>query len=246
MNEGPIEFDSKVDGKAVKLKLLVENLDIERKCDTEYHIAYTQLMKRGILPKATLEKQMKELDIWRESDEEQLTAIQHQLVGLQIKLEAATTHKEGLLVAQEMGGLRADCLKLVEAKAAVLSNSCESLADGIRRDAYIAYATVYADTGKKLFRDYHDLLLRATEPAVYDAREQLLIIASETFQHTLTGLPEIAYVHSVDAKIQEEAAEAEAKTTTATKKKTIRKKRITKKAIKKKTTKKTTTRKATN
>ena len=50
MSEG-VEFDSVVDGKNVKVKLLVENLAIERKCDEEYHIAYTQLMKRGILPK---------------------------------------------------------------------------------------------------------------------------------------------------------------------------------------------------
>lgn len=236
MSEGVV-FDSKVAGKTVKLKLMTENLDIERKCDTEYHIAYTQLMKRGILPKATLEQQMKELDIWRKQDEEQLTTIQYQLVDLQIKLEAATTHEEGLAIARDMGALRADCLKLVEAKAAVLSNSCESLADGIRRDAYIAYATVYADTGKKLFRDYHDLLVRADEPAVYDAREQLLIIATETFQESLTALPEIDYVRSVDAKIRKDAAEVEAKA--AKKKKTTRKK-----ATKKKVTKKTTTRKA--
>ncbi len=238
MSEGVV-FDSKVAGKTVKLKLMTENLDIERKCDTEYHIAYTQLMKRGILPKATLEQQMKELDIWRKRDEEQLTTIQYQLVDLQIKLEAATTHEEGLAIARDMGALRADCLKLVEAKAAVLSNSCESLADGIRRDAYIAYATVYADTGKKLFRDYHDLLVRADEPAVYDAREQLLIIATETFQESLTALPEIDYVRSVDAKIRKDAAEVEAKEAKAAKKKTTRKK-----ATKKKVTKKTTTRKA--
>lgn len=248
MTDG-VEFDSTIEGKTVKLKLIVENIDIERKCDMEYHIAYTQLMKKGILPKATLEKEMKELDIWRDQDEEQLTTIQRQLVDLQIKLEAATTHEVGLAVAKDMGALRADCLKLVEAKAAVLSNSCEALADGIRRDAYIAYATVYAGTGKKVFRDYTDLLIRANEPAVFDAREQLLIVATQTFQESLTGLPEVGYVRSVESQIREDAAEAESKAATATKKKTIRKKatkKATKKKVAKKTAKKKTTRKATN
>jgi uncharacterized protein YfaA (DUF2138 family) len=239
MSEG-VEFDSVVDGKNVKVKLLVENLDIERKCDTEYHIAYTQLMKRGILPKATLEKQMEELDIWTKDDEEKLTTLQRQLVDFQIELEAAKTHEEGLAIAKEMGVLRADCLKLVEAKAAVLSNSCESLADSIRRDAYIAYATVYADTSKRIFRDYHDFLLRATEPVANDARQELLAIATKTFQDALTSLPEVDYVRDVEAKIQEEAAKAE--TATTTKKKTTRKKRTTKKKV----TKKTTARKAKN
>lgn len=238
MSEG-VEFDAMVDGKETKIKLLVENLDIERKCDTEYHIAYTQLMKRGILPKATLEKQMEELEIWTDKDDAQLESLQRQLVELQIQLEASNTHEEGLAIAQNMGVLRADCLKLFEAKAAVLSNSCEALADSIRRDAYIAYATVYADTDKKVFRDYHDFILRATEPVVLSAREQILAISSESFQEALTALPEVDYVRTVEAQIQGEGDQA---TATMTKKKTAKKrkkksgaKKVTKKATKKAT-----------
>lgn len=224
MSEG-LEFKSIVGGKEVGLKLLVENVDIERRCDTEYHIAYTQLMQKGILPKATLEKQMGELGIWGESEEDALSVIQRQLVDLQIQLEKANTHEEGLAIAKEMGELRADCLKLVEAKAAVLSNSCEALADSIRRDAYIAYGTVYAETSKRVFKDYHDFLLRAQEQVVFDAREQLLAIASSTFQESLVSLPEVGYVRGVEKHIQEEAERSEKATTaTATKKKTTKKK----------------------
>lgn len=226
MSKG-VEFKSVIDGKEVNLKLLVENVDIERKCDTEYHIAYTQLMKRGILPKATLEKEMAGLGIWTKTEEEALNDLQRQLVDLQIKLEKSNTHEEGLMIAKEMGELRADCLKLVEAKAAVLSNSCEALADSIRRDAYIAYATVYADTSRKVFNDYHDFLLRANEQVVFDAREQLLIIATTTFQESLTSLPEVGYVRHVERQIAEEASTS---TVTAikkrTKKKTSRKSKI--------------------
>ena len=124
MTDG-VEFEAVMNGKRVSLRLLAENLDIERKCDTEYHVAYTQLMKKGILPRATLEKKMGELDIWTKGDEKALTAVQSVLAALYVKLEAATTHEEGLTIAQEMGSLRADSLKLIEAKAAVLSNSFE-------------------------------------------------------------------------------------------------------------------------
>jgi dsRNA-specific ribonuclease len=236
MSDG-VDFKALVNGKEVDLRLLVENLDIERKCDMEYHVAYTQLMKKGILPKATLEKQMGELDIWTESDEEGLTKIQSSLAGLHIKLEAATTHEEGLTIAQEMGSLRADCLRLIEAKAAVLSNSCESLADSIRRDAYIAYGTVFADTNKRVFADYQDLILRASEPAVEAAREQLLILATRSFQESLTSLPEVHYVQSVEVQIRAEADKLE-EVAVATKKKVTKK--GVKKTAKKKTTKKTT------
>ena len=232
-----MEFEAVVNGKQVSLRLLDENLDIERKCDTEYHIAYTQLMKKGILPRATLEKQMGELDIWTESDEKALSAVQSRLADLHVKLEAATTHEEGLAIAQKMGSLRADCLNLIEAKAAVLSNSCESLADSIRRDAYVAYGTVYADTNKRVFADYHDLILRSSEPVVEAARQQLLILATKSFQESLTNLPEVHYVQSVEIKIQEEAeaAEAESNVATATKKKVTKKakKKVVKKSSKK-------------
>ena len=233
------EFKSVIDGKEVNLKLLVENVDIERRCDTEYHIAYTQLMQRGILPKATLEKQMADLGIWTTEDEAKLTSLQGLLVDLQIKLEKSNTHEEGLAFAKEMGELRAECLKLIEAKAAVLANSCESLADSIRRDAYIAFGTVYAETNKKVFRDYNDFMVRANEQVVIDARQQLLAIASEAFQHSLTSLPEVGYVRGVEKQIQEDADTVEKK---APKKRVAKKtaKKVTKKAAKK------TVRKATS
>ena len=227
------EFKSTIDGKEVDLKLLVENVDIERRCDTEYHIAYTQLMQRGILPKATLEKQMDELGIWTAKEEGQLTALQSQLVDLHIRLEKSNTHEEGLTVAKEMGELRADCLKLIEAKAAVLSNSCESLADSIRRDAYIAFGTVYAETSKRVFRDYNDFMVRANEQVVMDARQQLLSIASESFQHSLTSLPEVGYVRGVEKQIREDGEAAKKAPKKRAAKKTTKK--VAKRTVKKAT-----------
>ncbi len=240
MSDGVV-IDSEVNGDKVKIKLLPENLDIERKCDTEYHLAYTELLARGIMPRATLEKRMAEKEIWSPADEKKLGELQTSLARLQIDLEGAETHEKGLAVATEMGNLRAECLRLVEVKAAVLSNSCESLADQIRRDAYIAYATVFADTEKPVFKDYNDFLARAKEKVVLDAREAMLKIATETFNTSLTGLPEVNYVRNVEKKIQEDKEEeTSTATATATRKKTAKKtaKKVTKKVTKKRAPKK--------
>jgi hypothetical protein len=245
MAEG-VEFESTVgeSEEKVKVKLVVENLDIERKCDTEYHIAYTQLLAKGILPRATLEKRMRESEIWTEADEERLNDLQRLLLEAQLKLEAAETHEKGLAVANEMGNLRGECLKLVEVKAAVLSNSCESLADQIRRDAYIAYATRYADSNKPVFKDYDDFLARSDEPVVLAAREQILSIAGQSFQDSLTSLPEVDYVRSVEKKIEDEGEQAQKSTSTATAtKKKVAKKKATGRKTTKKTTKKVTKKK---
>jgi len=205
-----IEFKSTIDGREVNLRLKDETMDIERKCDAEYHLAYTQLMVKGIMPRATLEKFMVEKEIWTSDDEKKLKELQSEIVNLQIKLEQAKTHDEGLSVAKAMGELRGQCLRLVEVKANVLSNSCESLADQIRRDSYIAFATVYADTGKPVFKDYNDFLRRAgeSEQVVLDARHMVLQLATETFNTSLTGLPEVHYVKAVEKQILEDANKA--------------------------------------
>ena len=205
-----IEFKSTIDGQEVKLRLKQETMDIERKCDAEYHLAYTQLMVKGIMPRATLEKFMVEKDIWTSDDEKKLKELQHEIVKLQIKLEESKTHDAGLAIAKAMGELRGQCLRLVEVKANVLSNSCESLADQIRRDSYIAFATVYADTGKPVFKDYNDFLRRAgeSEQVVLDARQVVLELATETFNTSLTGLPEVHYVKGVEKQILEDASKA--------------------------------------
>jgi len=203
-----IEFKSIIDGQEVKLRMKEETMDIERKCDAEYHLAYTQLMVKGILPRATLEKFMIEKQIWTGDDEKKLKELQTEIVKLQVKLEEAKTHDQGLTVAKTMGELRGQCLRLVEVKAHVLSNSCESLADQIRRDSYIAFATVYADTGKPVFKDYHDFLRRAgdSEQVVLDARQVILELSTSTFNDSLTGLPEVHYVKSVEKQILEDSA----------------------------------------
>lgn len=219
-----MEFESMVNGAKVKLRLKPENLDIERKCDTEYHIAFTELMQRGVLPKATLERLMSEKGIWTEEQEKLLTELQHKLAALQIALDKAETHEKGLSFAKNMGDLRNQCLRLIEVKSAVFVNSCESLADSVRRDAYIAYALVYADTGKYVFKNYQEFISRADEPVVLDARRLVLEESIKAFQDSVSGLPELAYIKKVEGEMTAAAAVATATAVeTQTKPKTIRK-----------------------
>lgn len=222
-----MEFESKIGDAKVKLRLKPENMDIERKCDTEYHIAFTELMQRGVLPKATLERIMSEKGIWTPDQEKLLTDLQHKLAQLQISLDKAETHDKGLGLAKEMGELRNQCLRLIEVKSAVFVNSCESLADSVRRDAYIAYALIYADSGKPVFKNYYEFLSRSDEQVVLDARRIVLEESIKAFQTSVTSLPELAYIKKVEgemASAREEAKAEAAATATIAKPKKSRKK----------------------
>ena len=221
-----MEFESTIGDAKVKLRLKPENMDIERKCDTEYHVAFTELMQRGVLPKATLERIMSEKGIWTEAQEKLLTELQEKLAKLQIALNKAETHDKGLLLAKDMGELRNQCLRLIEVKSAVFVNSCESLADSVRRDAYIAYALVYADTGKAVFKNYYEFLSRADEQVVLDARRIVLEESIKAFQSSVTSLPELAYIKKVEGEMAtaKETAKEVAATATIAKPKKTRKK----------------------
>lgn len=195
------KFKSVVNSKEVELLIKPENLDTERKCDTEYHVAMTQLLQKGIKPRATLEKIMHEQGIWTEEDEKKLLEFQTTLAELEAKLKDAKTHEDGLGVAREMGQLRSKCLQLVEAKANILASSCESLADRIRQDAFIAYSTVYVDSSKQVFKDYFDFLTRAEEQVVLDAKKALLDMATKAFSESLGKLPEVQYLKQVEQAV---------------------------------------------
>ena len=71
-------------------------------------------------------------------------------------------------------------------------------------------------------------MVRANEQVVMDARQQLLTIASESFQHSLTSLPEVGYVRGVEKQIRSDEEQAKKAS-----KKPTPKKRVTKKAAKK-------------
>lgn len=239
-----ISFESVINGEKVKLKLRQENVDIERKCDTEYHIAFTELVQKGILPRASLEKIMSDRGIWTKEQQSELEGLQARLVELQTKLAAANTNGEGVSIANEMGDVRGECLKLVEVKSVIFSNSCESLAESIRRDAYIAYALVYEDTNKPVFKNYNDFLSRSEEQVVEDARKRTLEESIKVFQDSVSSLPELEYLTRIEAQtsadndIEQEvndslqADEEEAEEQTATIKKTTRKKTTRKTAAK--------------
>lgn len=232
------KFKATIDGKEVEVRLKKETLDIERKCDTEYHIAFTQLLQKGIMPRATLEKMMDQRGVWTKENEKQLDELRDQLAKLEIELHNANTHKEGMIKADAMAEIRAQCIKLVEAKNTVFQSSCESLAEAVRRDAYIAYALVYHDTNKPVFKDYEDLVMRADEDVVSQARSHILAELMEGFNTSISELPEVSYLYRVTEKLKESEKEetkndikeeTNTGTATAVKKKTTTKKKVTKK-----------------
>lgn len=195
-----IKFKSKIGDKEVDLKIISENLLIQKKCDEEYHLAYLSLLKRGILPRVTLEKLMDQNEIWTKEHEDMVRDLQVKIIALELKLGASNTRDEGLPVASELADTRRALYKLIEGKTSVLEHCCESISDIVRQEAYLAYATVYSDTGKQVFKDYADFLNKRDEQVVADCMQALMSNLRDSFIKTVDSLPESKFVSEHQAE----------------------------------------------
>lgn len=198
-----IKFKSKIGDKEVALKIIPENLLIQKRCDEEYHLAYLSLLKKGILPRVTLERLMAQNEIWTPEHEDMVRNLQLKVVALELKLSASNTKDEGVVVAGELAEARRALYKLIEGKTSVLEHCCESIADIVRQEAYIAYATVYEDTNKQVFKDYADFLAKKDEQVVLDAMNALTENLKNAFIRTVDSLPESKFI--AEQKVAETA-----------------------------------------
>jgi hypothetical protein len=217
-----LTFESKIDGKEVVLKVQTESLKIQQKADQQYHIAYVQAIKEGIPPRSTLEKMLREHEMRTTEDDVMLDTLRIQVAALEIQLEQSKTQQEGVVIATQLAELRAQLIDIQRNRNEVLNNSAEFVAETIRRDAYLSYATVYADTDKLVFENYEEFIQRGEEQVVTDLRQKVTITMLDEFNSYLDTLPEAQF------------AGVEEKVVTATKTKKKAKKKTSKKAAKRK------------
>jgi hypothetical protein len=229
MSEREFIFKSTVDGQEVNLKVLAENLKIQQKADQQYHIAYVQAIKEGIPPRSTLEKMLRDNEMWTAEDDIKLDSLRLQTATLELQLDNVKTKQEGLTIAVQLSEIRGQLVDIQRVRNEVLNNSADYVAEAIRRDAFLAYATVYADTGKPVFENYTDFINRSEEQIVTDLRREVTTAMLKDFNNYLDTLPEAKFV-DID---KEQEVPVSTRTKKKTKKKTI-KKNTKKKAMTKK------------
>jgi hypothetical protein len=214
-----IKFVSKVGEKEIDFLIKPESLEIQRRCDSEYSIAYVQAIQAGVPPRSVLERVLRDQDMWTKADDERMEQLRFAIVNLETQIAEAKTTDEGLPLAVKLGELRGELVEITQLRGEVLNNSAEFMAEQVRRDAYIAHATVYADTGKRVFEGYADFVKRSEESVSLDARQAIARALYEELGGYLDSLPEAAFRNAEVATIPVKPKKK------VTKKKVVRKKR---------------------
>jgi len=244
------------EGNPIKLYLLSPNYEISRMCDIEYKKAWTFCFQEGVKTHAALMQLFKENGSWTEEHELKLNEVNVELAVNTVVLEKLQKEKKPDKesvdrIALQLMELRNQAAQLSEQKQQPYMYSCEHAADQIRMEAYVAYATVFADDhGRRYFKDYKDFTERREEQAALDVYNSYLQIVLKENSEYIRNLPENKHLVSSgvldeNLRIKKTKALLKEKEGGVAKKPTTKKKATKKKTPirKKKTTKKKTSRK---
>lgn len=193
MTMDPMHFTSVVEDEEIKLVIKPESLEAQRRCDHEYSVAFVEAIQRRIPPKSVLEKLLRDQGMWTEKDDEDLEALRTKIVKLEVQLGETKTTDQGLPLATQLATLRGQLVEITQQRGEVLNNSADFMAEQVRRDAFIAYSTFYADTGKLVFDSYEDFVHRASEPVAVDAKQVIARAMFKEFGEFMDGLPEAKF-----------------------------------------------------
>lgn len=234
------------EGKPIKLYLMPPNYEITRMCDVEYKKAWTFCFQQGVKTHAALIQLFKESGDWTDEHERKLNEVNVEIAVNTVVMEKLKKEKQDQKsidrVALQLMDLRNQAAQLSEQKQQPYIYSCEHAADQIRMEAYIAYATVFADDhGKRLFKDYKDFTERREEQAALDVYNAYLRIVLEENSEYIKNLPENKHLVSsgvLDENLRIKKARSIVKELKEEKTKKAKKRPAKKKVASKKKTKK--------
>jgi len=235
------------DGNPITLYLKEPDYNITRMCDIEYKKAWTFCFQEGVKTHAKLREMFQESGEWTEDNDRELNELNVNIAVKTVLLAKSQKNNNEKLaqdLALEIMELRNKAMGLSERKQQPLQYSCENAANEIRMEAYVAYATVYADDeDRRYFENYKDFTERRGEQAALDAYNTYLQIVLQENSEYIRGLPENRFLMEsglLDENMNVVKKKSKPKQTTKkkTKKKATKKKAAPRKKKKKSTKKK--------
>lgn len=222
-----------INGNPIKLKLLVSNYEISRLCEIEYKKAWAFCLSEGVKTRQRLEEDLRDAGVWTNREEAKVKDLESKAAIFNILLNEAVKKKEideARQAALELAGLRSRLEDLLSIKQAAFSYSCEGTAAEVRAEAFVAYATVYAnDETKHYWSGYKEFTERREEKAAQEALAKYVDIMVTENITILKELPENKFF------IEHGILDSDLK---PVKPKIVRKKKVVKKKVIKKKVKK--------
>lgn len=181
-------------GQLVKLKIKESNYHIDKMCDIEFKKAWCFSIENGVKVRQKIEETLRDNSIWTDKEEQKLKSLEMEaaiylnLLNKKIEEKDFDQAKEAALSA---ANARNKINSLLMLKQTAFSYSAEGLASEVKIEAYVAYATVYAnDESKSYWKDYGDFIKNREEKAAIDAISLYTKLLIEENLNILKTFPE--------------------------------------------------------
>lgn len=173
--------------------------------DADIHRAkiWNKAFKEGVLTKKEVEEAMKERGIWDQDKADREVALSNEILQLERKLFIGDGKRkprvsDGRKLAIEMREKRFELRQLIEERIQMDENTAESLADNARFDFLVSCCTFYVDSEERVFEDYEDYNVKASEPLAIAAAQLLANMMYDIESDYEDKLPENRFLKQFD------------------------------------------------
>jgi hypothetical protein len=160
-----------------------------------HNAAFRKGLESGAILRARVEHYLREQKLWDDAKQAEFDRIQ------KVLLDGEKTLKRGRIklgearkVAIGMAKARTELLVLNAERVRLDNNTVEAQAENARFNFYVSACTVYADTGKPVFRNLQDYLERAGEDLSWEAASALASLLNNYDADAEKKLPENAFL----------------------------------------------------
>lgn len=169
-----------VNGEDIELRFKSLNQVILTKGDFVYRENFSKAVRAGMITNAEALKILKEREIWGSEQEEKLASLQVSILELEEKLNMYDERTaESLSIYDSIKLLRSEADDISRLKSSIVDNTAESIASEMRTQFFASECTVYNSSGKRVFSDFKEFLVRLDENVTLDSYRQALIINYE-------------------------------------------------------------------
>ncbi len=210
------EFNVSIEGQEITLRFKRPNVSEVMDIDMEYRRSYSEAVRAGVMADAEAKKIFKKSGTWSKAEEDAISNISMQLVGLSKDLNEAKVekHTDNLKLVQRATDLRTELMRLIQTKTDLFSNTAEALAGEQKMHKFIELCLISCDTQERYFnsREHYETFSRGQSVALSTIVKNAYFFEYGMPDDLTAGWAELSYLKRASVELAEkEAKEAEKK-----------------------------------
>ncbi len=146
----------------------------QREGQKVYNKAVSDALQSGAILSQTLEKVMRQQNLWDDTKEFEFKTLQAQISETELKLEkGGITRSNARQLCLDLRGYRYKLQELISIKSDLDVLTCQGQGNNTRFNYWVSACLVYNDTGKPVYKDLNDYTIHNTDDVAISGANKL-------------------------------------------------------------------------